>query len=140
MRKPPKYSRHTASGHAKVRIDGKDHYLGLYGSAESKQFYDVLIAGWLCAGRKPDSVNVTLNRLSVLYIEYTETYYRKNDKVTSEVSSIRCALRILIKHFGRISVNDFTPLKLKKVRDPMIAAGWLRNSINQQIRRIASLG
>ena len=43
MRKPPKYSRHRASGHAKVRINGKDHYLGEYGSDESKRLYDELL-------------------------------------------------------------------------------------------------
>lgn len=139
MRKPPKYSLHLATGHAKVRIDGKDHYLGPYGSEESKKLYDELIARWLCSGRKPDAVNVTLNRLSVLYIEHAENYYRKDGKVTSEVSSIRCALKMLIKHFGRLSVNDFTPLKLKKVRDAMIAAGWVRTSINQQVRRITRM-
>lgn len=139
MRKPPKYSKHRASGHAKVRIDGKDHYLGPYGSEESKQLYDELVARWLCSGRKPDSVNVTLNRLSVLYIEHCQTYYRKNGKVTSEVSSIRCAVRIALKHFGRLPVKDFTPLKLKAVREAMIAAGWVRNSINQQVRRITRM-
>ncbi len=44
MRKPPKYSLHTATGQAKVRIDGEDHYLGPYGSEESKKLYDELIA------------------------------------------------------------------------------------------------
>lgn len=112
MRKPPKYSLHRASGHAKVRIDGKDHYRGPYGSEESKKLYDELIARWLCAGRKPNSVNVTLNRLAVLYIEYAESYYRKDGNITSEVSSIRCALRILLKHFGKTAVNDFSPVTL----------------------------
>ena len=139
MRKPPKYSLHTATGQAKVRIDGKDHYLGPYGSEESKKLYDELIARWLCAGRKPDSVNVTLNRLSVLYIEFAESYYRKDGKVTSEVASIRSALKMLIKLFGRLPVNDFSPIKLKKVRDAMIAAGWVRTSLNKQVRRITRM-
>ena len=135
MRRAPKYLLHRAS----VQIDGKDHYLGPYGSDESKQRYDELIARWLCAGRKPDSVNVTMNRLSVLYIEHAQCYYRKNGKTTSEVSSIRCAFNVLLSHFGRLPVNDFAPLKLKTIRNTMIAAGWVRNGINQQVRRITRM-
>ena len=135
MRRAPKYLLHRAS----VQIDGKDHYLGPYGSDESKQRYDELIARWLCAGRKPDSVNVTMNRLSVLYIEHAQCYYRKNGKTTSEVSSIRCAFNVLLSHFGRLPVNDFAPLKLKTIRNTMIVAGWVRNGINQQVRRITRM-
>ena len=62
MRRAPKYLLHRA----RVQIDGRDHYLGPYGSDESKQRYDELIARWLCAGRKPDSVNGTMNRVRVL--------------------------------------------------------------------------
>lgn len=40
----PGLTRHQASGQAVVRIDGKDHYLGRYGSAESKSTYERLIA------------------------------------------------------------------------------------------------
>ncbi|MEJ7591122.1 MAG: site-specific integrase [Planctomycetaceae bacterium] len=139
MRKPPTYSKNRASGHAKVRIDGRDHYLGPYGSEESRKLYDELIARWLCSGRKPDSVNVTMNRLAVLYIEHCELYYRKGGKITSEVSSIRCALKITLKQFGRLSVADFSSLKLQTVREAMIAAGWVRTSINQQVRRITRM-
>ena len=43
----PAYQLYEASGQAKVRIDGRDHYLGLYGTAVSRQRYDDLIAEWL---------------------------------------------------------------------------------------------
>ena len=33
--KPPSYSLHKASGQAVVKIDGRAHYLGKYGSPES---------------------------------------------------------------------------------------------------------
>ena len=44
--KIPSYCRHRASGRAVVRIDGKDHYLGPYGSPESHEEYERLIAEW----------------------------------------------------------------------------------------------
>ena len=45
---------------------------------------------------------MTMNRLAVLYIEHAERYYRKGGTITSEVSSIRCALKITLKQFGRL--------------------------------------
>jgi hypothetical protein len=39
VNKLPKYSLHKRSGQAKVRFNGKDTYLGRYGSPESKEAY-----------------------------------------------------------------------------------------------------
>jgi len=46
----PKYRLHRASGQAIVTIQGKDRYLGRYGSKSSKAEYDRLIAEWLQPG------------------------------------------------------------------------------------------
>ena len=40
----PSYLLHKPTGQARVRIDGKDHYLGPYGSEESRILYGQLIA------------------------------------------------------------------------------------------------
>lgn len=45
-RSKPAYSLHKATGQAQVRINGKDHYLGAYGSPESREIYEDLIAEW----------------------------------------------------------------------------------------------
>jgi hypothetical protein len=42
--KPPAYCKHKASGQAIVTINGKDIYLGDYGSAESRELYAKLLA------------------------------------------------------------------------------------------------
>ena len=41
----PGYLTHS-SGQARVILDGTVHYLGPYGSRESKQRYDALIGDW----------------------------------------------------------------------------------------------
>ena len=46
-KKPPKYALHKPTGQARVRINGKSHYLGPHGSPESHKRYDALIAKWL---------------------------------------------------------------------------------------------
>ena len=39
----PSYAHHRPSGQARVRIDGRDHYLGPYGSEESKAEYEKIV-------------------------------------------------------------------------------------------------
>lgn len=43
----PKYRHYKPKNLAVVRIDGKDHYLGKYGSPESHEKYRRLLAEWL---------------------------------------------------------------------------------------------
>jgi hypothetical protein len=47
----PRPSHHKASGQAVVRLQGKDHYLGRYGTAAARSNYERLIGEWLSAGR-----------------------------------------------------------------------------------------
>lgn len=48
----PKYRHHKAKDRAVVTIDGRDYYLGKYGSPESKAEYDALVAQWMANGRR----------------------------------------------------------------------------------------
>ncbi len=54
-RKIPAYSLHKASGQAVVRIQGRDHYLGVFGSPESHSRYSALIAESLARSPSPDA-------------------------------------------------------------------------------------
>jgi len=46
----PKYRRHKGTGQAVVTLDGRDFYLGKFGSAASHKEYRRLTAEWLAAG------------------------------------------------------------------------------------------
>ena len=46
----PAYSHHKPSGQAVVCLNGRDHYLGRYGSAASQAEYNRLIGEWLAGG------------------------------------------------------------------------------------------
>ncbi len=70
------------------------------------------------------------------YLKFAEGYYVKNGKQTGEVTSIKAALRILIRLYGRTLANDFGPLSLKAVREAMIEAGHSRGYVNNNINRI----
>jgi hypothetical protein len=51
--KIPSYLPHPASGQARVRFNGRDIYLGPYGSAESQQAYARFIAENVGNGKPP---------------------------------------------------------------------------------------
>jgi hypothetical protein len=76
----PKYRRHT-SGQARVTLNGRDHLLGIYGSAASKEAYERLIAEWLSSPvrrvSKPDAaVPITVSELILAYWKFAVRYYR----------------------------------------------------------------
>ena len=48
----PSYRLHKPSGQAVVTLDGRDIYLGRYGSPESRAEFDRLLAEWLSNGRR----------------------------------------------------------------------------------------
>ena len=47
----PSYRLHKATGQAVVVLNGRSHYLGIFGSPESRAKYDDLIAKYLILGR-----------------------------------------------------------------------------------------
>jgi integrase len=132
----PKYSHHKATGQARVCIDGKDHYLGAYGTAVSKRRYRALIADW---EQRDGSVEISIAELVLLHDDHLQKHYRKNGKVTSEISCFKTALRFLVKLESGTLIADFGPKKFKRIREAMIADGICRLSINKHMGRIRRL-
>ncbi len=135
-RKLPKYALHRPSGNARVRINGKDYYLGEYDSPESHEEYDRLIAKYVLKKLDPLRDSVSISRLSVMYVEFAKGYYVKDGKPTSEISVIQLGLKPLVRLFGREKVNSFGPRKLTMVRQDMISRKLARTTINKAIQRI----
>lgn len=136
----PKYSHHKSSNRARVRINGKDHFLGRWQSTESKRRYRELIAEWRAgqnaktSGLRPD---LTVGQLSELYLtEHVDQHYRKNGEPTLEVHCIKGALAVLLESHADTNAADFGLLSLESVRSQMIARDWVRTSININIGRI----
>jgi integrase len=148
----PAYFRHKPSGQARVRIDGKDHYLGLIDSPASWTRYEALIEDW--ARRKTvDRSTLTIDELCLRYLAHAKKYYAKASPqplgsevestderpVTSEVACIRAALRPLVRTAGTELAAGFGPLKLKAVRESMIATAATRPTINKYVQKIKGL-
>ncbi len=144
----PKYRHYKPKNLAVVRIHGHDHYLGPYGSEESRERYRRLVAA-LFAGRPPetdptppraDPAELTINRLLLDYwTQHVAVYYVKHGRPTSEQDNIRQALRFLRHHAGSSPARAFSPRGLNGVRDAMITAGRCRTLINKDVNRIRGL-
>src|SRR5262249_43554372 len=131
MKKPtqrtPSYCRHKATGQAVVRIDGKDRYLGKYGTPESQTEYDRLIAEWLGNGRRlvPATAadGLTVAELILSYWRWAEGFYRNEDGEPSlELENLRAALKPLRRLYGHTQAAAFGTLALRAIQEEMVKA------------------
>lgn len=135
----PAYLVHKSTGQARCRINGQDHYLGRYGSPQSRERYEELVSEWFARQGDTSRHTLTVDDLVLLYMEHVHQHYRKNDQPTSEVTNIRVALKYVVSQFGTTRVRDFGPRSLKSARQAMIDAGCVRTSINRMTARIRGL-
>lgn len=140
-RRVPKYRHNKTTDRAVVTLNGVDHWLGKYGTDESRQKYDRLIAQWLANDRQVPQVrhaaDITIIELVAKFWAHCETFYRKPDgSPTTEVANFRHALKPLKALYGYSKASEFGPQSLKAVRQRMIDMGWCRTFINKQIARL----
>jgi hypothetical protein len=71
---------------------------------------------------EPDvpSGSMTVNELMVRYMAHVESYYVKDGRPTSEQATIRHALCFMRRLFGSTPALQFSPKRLKTVRQAMI--------------------
>ena len=158
----PSYTLHKHTGKARVRIDGRDYYLGEYGSDDSRRRYGELIAR-LSSGLPPidpmgkpricstDDTGPSVGELILAFMMHAKKHYVKNGKPTSEIHCYQSCLRILRELYGMLPAKDFGPLALKGVRTKMVSGDpnakdssgkpaprkpWARTNVNVMIGRI----
>lgn len=132
----PAYLLLQATGQARVRINGRDIYIGSHGSPESRERYDDLIAEWRIHNGATDRYTLTIDDLALSYLEHAKQHYLKDGRQTSEVGCVRNALRFVVAAAGQSRARDFGPKLLQAVRQHMIEAGLCRSTINKSVGRI----
>jgi integrase len=140
----PMYSLHKATGQARVWLNGKDHYLGAYGSRESHVRYGELMKQFATGvvvdpilNQNPADTGPTVNELALAYVCFAKTHYRKNGKPTAEFDCIKSAIKPLVNLFGSTPAKSFGPAALKATRQKMVDGGtWCRSYINKSVGRI----
>jgi len=135
--RPPSYRLHKASGQAVVTIDRRDHYLGVHGTPDSRLRYERLISAWMAGDRSPvheeSSGDITVAEVCLRYLRWADGYYIKDGKQTSEVQNIKRAIKAIRETYASLPAREFSPLKLKTVRQRFVDGGLTRGNVNRYI-------
>jgi hypothetical protein len=136
----PSYRKHQASGQAVTTVEGRDFYLGPWRSQASVAEYDRVVGEWLAAGRRlPGSKtpDLAVVELCDRFLEFARTYYVQTDgQRTKHLGHFRAGIKFLVRLYADTPAAEIGPLALENVRNAMIAKGWSRVYINQQIQKI----
>ena len=136
--RPPKYCK--LNKYAVVYRHGKPHYLGLYGSQESKIAYSRYVAEIQANPvflPSSEEKHVTIRELSAAFLDYAKTSF---DSI--EYGHCRIIiLDFLDKLYGDDTPTDnFKPRCLKLVREEMIKSHrFCRKIVNRYVFRIISI-
>lgn len=152
----PAYRLHKGTGQAVVYIDRREHYLGVHGSPESRQKYAEIIShltgGETGSVHKPTDNPSPVKSVASLCLRFVAE--KLPGYAEAEQNCHRNAMRILADLFGETPAADFGPLRLRAVRNAMVAGDphavdadgkpkprkpWSRGFINKEIKRIKYL-
>ena len=144
-KKPPSYRHHKASGQAVVWIDGKDVYLGEYGSEESHERYRRILAERSevrSAVRiiEPTSQSeITIRELTIAYKKHADQWYRKNGKPTTEAATVQIVLKRLNSIYGSTPASEFGSVRYQAYRQTYIDEGLTRKTINSYMFHVREI-
>ena len=145
----PQMRLHSGTGHARVRINGTEHWLGRFGSPEARAAYDRLIAEYLSNGRQvapkpvppepppaqpeqgpkpvapevaaiPVTNELTVAELCVMFMDHAKTYYKLSDgRLSSSYHGMLQAVNAL-RPFGKYPAAAFGPRCLRQVVERLV--------------------
>jgi integrase len=147
-RRIPSYRHYKPKNLGLVVIDGRQHYLGKYGTPESIAEYNRLLQEWMVAGTLTPSVreqgpvtavrsDLTIDELILAFWDHAESHYRGPDgSPTGEAENFKEALKPVRRLYGQTRACQFGPLALRAVRDDMVKSGLARTTVNARVNRI----
>ena len=129
----PSYGLHKASGQARVRIDGRDIYLGRFDSPESHAEYRRVIGEYFAHGGLPPRSG---DQLTVTELVAAYWAHRKSGRVDEATLAKvdKPALRRLRVRYGHTRAVDFGPRGLRALQRALVVEeGLSRQYVNQKI-------
>lgn len=134
----PTYRHHKGTDQAVCTITSpngarRDVYLGHFGTDDSIVEFGRLLIQWKGGSPPADTGSISINELMVKYLEHATGYYGDASK---ELAHFKHAMKRLRELFGATPVGEFTPKKLKAVRERMVSVGWSRKTVNHQVERL----
>lgn len=116
----------------------RDYTFGAFGTADAESKYLAFAARWAAMGKRLPGVRAEHARVEDLVLAYwLDVKERRSDAAT-----IKIALRLLNRHFGRVPVDEFGPLRFRELREIMVRVGnggskpWSRSYVNKQAKTI----
>lgn len=150
----PSYLGPHSSGQAFIRVHGRNEYLGVYDSPESRERYARRVAE-LAAGQTAPGKVTSAPSVAAVAARWLEEEGPR--QTANELRNYRRALLPLTRLYGSIQAADFGTNELETVRQAMIDGSWLnpeeraklemnrqpaawcRNVVNRQIVRIRTV-
>ena len=137
----PNYRLHKATGQAFVELGGRRFYLGKHGSKASRELYEQRIAEHLANGRRlpptKTMASISCQELAVHYIEWAEKHHVKQPK---SFRHCKKAMSFLVKHYGKVSVDEFSARSLLYLQDHIVnspnernGSPLTRNTVNRYV-------
>lgn len=147
LRFPPYPRReHKGSGQARVKIDGRHVYLGVFGSPASYTRYQQLMAQWTAAqdvrANTPApplnkaAINLTVADVVASFLLWAEKNYSARGR---ELHNFRLAVKPLLELFGTDLASSLDALCLERLRDSFPGRGWNQTTSNRRLSRIKTL-
>lgn len=140
---PPVPHPHAASGQERVRIHGRDHYLGPIGSQAARDAYAALVVKLAEGGPPPEPVPKRKRTAGLTVAEVVELHGKdareRYDPKGRESRQFDYACAPLLHVCPSLPVCRFDAARLEAVRDEMIRRGWSRKVINRRVIRIRTL-
>jgi hypothetical protein len=133
----PKLRKHKPSKQAVVTLNGRDIYLGKYGTHDSRELYRKLIAEYLASNGQevPPDLRHAKQVPNITVLDAADRYLTRScSKV--EKAHVRGMLKCLLKLYENEKCAAIGPVALREVRRVMIAKGWSRSYFNNQIARV----
>ncbi len=140
----PTYRKHRASGQAVVTLNGVDHYLGRFGTPQSKAEYDRIINEWLALGRRLPAQS-SAGSAEWLVKELVIGYFGQCAATLPDVEldKIKYALKPVRELYGETPATKFGPVAFQAVRQKLVDSGLGISTIRQRlgiIKRMVAWG
>ncbi len=139
MVRTPSYRLHKPSGKAVCTLSGRDHYLGVYGSPESKKLYRRLLSEYLAvdgAVKKPGNGIYSVSELIAAFLRFAKKHYGKDNTQFGHYGRLGNRIR---KLYGPTVAAEFGSLQFKAIRNEMVLEGKARSYVNETMKRLVRI-
>lgn len=127
------------SGQARIRIHGREHYLGTWGSKASHIEYARLMAEFASGSTPLPTEGPGSLTISQLVDRWFDAMKIRYSPTSQEHVTFRQVTQKLLDLYADTRVDQFDVRSLRAVRTHMIASGWAKGHIQRQITRIRTM-